>query len=201
MRAIYGLLCLSVVLCTEAAYNQVSKKPPATAPTAYTFMGLTLGQSEADATSVIGALNSSNGSLPRFERPTCETNAPGLSGPGLKICVFSAQQSVPLSPSFALLFVDDKLASINYDFDQAQYPAMVQAIVKKYGAPKSSQKVVMENRMGASFQGKVYSWSNPVSEIRANEYATTVDKSTVHVEDLKLVREFVKRAHGSGPEI
>jgi hypothetical protein len=55
--------------------------------------------------------------------------------------------------------------------------------------------------MGATFQGKDYVWSNAVSQIRANEYGTTLDKSTIHVEDSKLLREFEKRAKDNGPKI
>ncbi len=201
-----ALLCLSGLLCAAvSADSQEPSKKPLTAQAAYSFMGLTLGQSKAEAAAVIEAMNATNYRLGQFEPPVCKTDAPGLAGSGLEFCYFSVKYSyLPAyarSHAFTLLLVDDKVASITYDFDRNKYDAMVQAIVKKYGAPKSSQNVVMQNQMGASFRGKVYVWSNAVSDIRANEYGTTLDRSAIHVEDLKLVREFEKRARDNGPQI
>ena len=168
-------------------------------------MGLTVGHSKAEAASVIYAMNSTNDELNKFEPATCTTDAAGLSGPGLEICVFSVKYaSLPAyasSHSFSLLLVDDKVASIDYGFDRNQYDAMVQAIVKKYGAPSSSRNVVVQNQMGASFQGKNYVWSNSISQIRADEYSATLVKSTIHIEDTRLIREFEKRARENGPKI
>jgi hypothetical protein len=164
-----------------------------TAQKAYSFMGLTLGQSKAEATAVIAN---------QFE-PNCKTDAPGLSGPGLEFCYFHVKDwgELERSPSFKLLLVDDKVAKITYSFDRNTYDAMVQSIVKKYGAPRSSRNVVVQNRMGATFRGKEYLWSNAVSQMEAKEYSTTLDKSVVDVEDLKLMREFEKRALNNGPKI
>jgi hypothetical protein len=206
MRTAFVFLCLSgVVLSVTFASGQgVTKKHP-TAQTVYTFMGLTVGHSKSEAVQVIDAMNPTNDSLNQFEPPICKTNASGLSGPGLEICIFSVKYAAlpayARSHSFALLVIDDKVASIDYDFDQNQYGTMVQAIVKKYGAPNSSRNVVVQNQMGASFQGKSYVWSNSVSQIRADEYSATLVKSTIHVEDSNLMREFEKRARENGPKI
>lgn len=168
-------------------------------------MGLTPGHSKAEAITVIDSMNSTNDNLSQFEPPTCTTDASGLSGPGLEVCLFSVKYaSLPAyarSHSFTILLVDEKVASIDYDFDSNTYEAMVQAIIKKYGAPSSSQKAVVQNRMGASFQGKNYIWTNQTSQIRATEYGATLEKSSIHVEDLKLMKEFEKRARDNGPKI
>jgi hypothetical protein len=202
-----ALLCISVLLfaATNAFSQQSQKKPPIAPQGAYSFMGLALGQPKAEAATVIAAMNSTLGELEQFEAPVCKTDAPGLSGPGLKYCHFSVKYAgLPAysrSHSFTLLFVDDKLASITYNFDGNEYDAMVQAVVKKYGTPKTTQTVVMQNQMGASFRGRVYVWHNAVSTIRAKEYGTTLDRSAIDVDDVALMREFEKRARENGPKI
>jgi hypothetical protein len=230
MRTPCGLLCFSLVLCAAVlAQTQKpappvakpsvqsngtggsqektsqSKKPQTTAQEAYSFMGLTLRQAKAEATAVIEAMNVTNDRFDQFEPQSCVTDAAGLSGPGLEFCYFHVKYATlpaySRSHSFSLLLVDDKVAGINYDFDRNGYEAMVQAIVKKYGAPKSSRNVIVQNQMGATFRGKEHVWTNAVSQIRANEYSSTLEKSVIHVEDLKLMREFEKRARDNGPKI
>lgn len=200
------LLCLLALLCAPASVvSQQQSKKELPAPTPYSFMGLILGQSKADAIATIEAMNPKFEHLEQFDPPVCKTDAPGLSGPGLDFCYFAVKYAyLPAysqSHCFTLLLVDDKVASITYEFDQNEYDQMVQAIVKKYGAPKSSQNVVVENQMGATFHGKVYIWLNAVSSIRAKEYGTHLDRSAIQVDDVTLMRDFEQRARNNGPQV
>jgi hypothetical protein len=161
-------------------------------------MGLTPGQSEEESAAVIAAMEFEN-----FSPPDCRTGKSSYSGPGLKTCFFVLKypSETKINPSFVLTFVDGKLANILYLFSCDNYEAMIRAIVKKYGAPKSSHTAVMQNQMGASFRGRNYLWSNAISQIEADEYYARVDQSGIQVTDSKLERERKKRVLDNGPKI
>jgi hypothetical protein len=199
--AVVILSARSLAFSQKAAKNKTATRPTIS----YSFMGLTAGQSQAEATGIVEGLNSTFSDLEKLQEPTCSKTLAGLSGQGLEACFFSVKYaSLPAysrSHSFVLLFVDGKLARADYEFDQNAYESMVTSIITKYGKPTESKLVKMTNGFGATMASRNYVWRSVDSQLAASEIGNTSEKSAVHVEDVQLRLEFEKRARENGPPI
>jgi hypothetical protein len=202
MRRICVLFCLALCICSLLAGQKASSKRKLVLPDSpYSFMGLVPGESKEDAVSAIAELTYGTqlGSLQHYEAPICRSNYPGLSGPGLEICVFTGLNS---DQSYTLDIVDGKVASITYTFSRDAFSAMIESITEKYGSFKSKGSRTLQNAFGATLNCAVYTWSNTLSKMTAKEFNTAnMNKSNVLIEDVKLQAEFVHRTLSNGPKI
>lgn len=85
-----------------------------------------------------------------------------------------------------LIFFSKKLETISVTFNSESFFKVVAALKEKYG-PGEVRSEVVQNRMGASFENKIYSWRRGEAAIIARRYSGKIDRSTVnYVTDLAL---------------
>lgn len=51
-------------------------------------------------------------------------------------------------------------------------------LIARYGEPHLKSVSTLQNRMGATFEGAVYSWSGPSVDLQFSEYGNTMDESS-----------------------
>jgi hypothetical protein len=192
MRRICALFCLALCICSTLAGQQPpSKKKPVVPDTPYSFMGLVPGESKAAAVATLAALP--------YVPARCNNDNPATSGEGLEDCVFYGNLR---DDSFVIAFVDGRVALISYTFNRSTFDSMVESIKEKYGLFKSKSSRTLQNGFGATFHSAVYVWSRPLSKITAEEFDTAdKTKSTVEIEDTKLIFEAARRTLANGPKI
>jgi len=85
-----------------------------------------------------------------------------------------------------LIFFSNKLETISVTFNSESFFKVVAALKEKYG-PGEVRSEVVQNRMGASFENKIYSWRRGEAAIIARRYSGKIDRSTVnYVSDFAL---------------
>jgi hypothetical protein len=183
---------LALCICTSLAGQSIlPKKKPVVTDRSYSFMGLVPGESKAEALATLATLP--------YVEPRCNNDHPVTSGEGLEVCIFYGHLR---DDSFSLLLVDGKVALITYTFDRGTFNSMVESITEKYGSPKSKDSKTLQNGFGATFHCAVYVWSRPLSKITATEFdKADITKSTVDIEDTKLIFKAARRTLASGPKI
>ncbi len=90
-------------------------------------------------------------------------------------------------------FVDDKLASISFAFNDGLYlSGYVDGLTEKYGKPTQSVSTY-QTRGGNTLTGKVWKWHNETGVIDLEENGERVGIGTLHYYDTKLSAEFSHR--------
>jgi hypothetical protein len=200
VREACSLVCIAMILNVSLAGQTASaKKKPIVPDKAYTFMGLTPGEAKADAIATVLAMDDANG---HFKDSPCSAASASPLVAGLEVCCYLPYTYIEgEAPSFCLDIIDGKVGSFTYYLWHQKYESIVEAMVDKFGAPKTSQRQTVENRMGATFSSRFYLWTNSVSRIEAREYTDTLEKSSIEIEDPQLVGEFNRRLKAGGPKI
>lgn len=91
-----------------------------------------------------------------------------------------------------LQFFNERLSRIAVHVSERNFGDVVQALVAKYGAPRQSTET-LQNRMGATFEGAVYTWKRERSVVRAEQYyGSLTDSVVVWVADA-YIAEFARR--------
>ncbi len=85
---------------------------------------------------------------------------------------------IPLK-EFQLFYFGEKLSMIVLRFDAAAFEAVTDAISKKYGSGKITERSMIQNKMGAKFDNIVMQWRVNDSRIVAERYDRNVDESLV----------------------
>jgi hypothetical protein len=85
-----------------------------------------------------------------------------------------------------------KLESIAITFHPKFFTEVAAALVEKYGSGSVTTKT-LQNRMGASFENKIYSWRRNDATLEARRYTSKLDTSSVtYATDFSL-QEFARR--------
>lgn len=212
----FALFCLTMCL-SATLYGQKapSEQKPVVSDTPYSFMGLTPGESKAEAiVSVPVTKHARIDKLTAFKDsttgedfyPSCDNATVGQSGVGLEGCYANNfQPSLSggrTTHAFNLRFVDGRLANIFYSLPHDEFAPMLAAITNKYGQPTSTKTLKMENSFGAEFDSVNSTWSNSASEITVKERnPNNLNESSVLVTNTALDTEFWRRAAANGPKI
>jgi hypothetical protein len=91
-------------------------------------------------------------------------------------------------------FVDDKLASVMFAFNDGMYlSGYIEGLTEKFGAPAKTT-TTYQNGFGASFTGNVWTWENSFGGIVLEEFGENREAGTLYYYDTKLAAEFKSRA-------
>lgn len=85
-----------------------------------------------------------------------------------------------------------KLETIYIAFDAEHFTEVVDALTEKYGTG-SVKTETMQNRMGAMFENKIYSWRRDNATLQARRYASRLDRSSVMYSTDFALQEFARR--------
>ena len=98
-----------------------------------------------------------------------------------QICRYNSKETIAGAPVQLLLlyYYSDKLENISITFKSDHFSKVVSALSKKYGTGKIKTKAV-QNRMGATFENRMHSWSIGNNTLTAKQYSTDLNSSTVY---------------------
>ena len=81
---------------------------------------------------------------------------------------------------FTLYYWHDQLSFVRLVMNQAFYQEVTQALTERYGQPTSVRVDTIQNRLGASFEQRIYYWEGPLSVISAARFGEDLTTSEVH---------------------
>ena len=98
------------------------------------------------------------------------------------------------------LFVDDKLASIDFRFNRGQsLQGYLKALTEKYGEPKEIAQSTSHNGFGAEYKGNCWRWESGSSEIILDEYGDNIYVGHLSFQDKVLTALFSSRNSPAEP--
>lgn len=83
--------------------------------------------------------------------------------------------------NISLMFYEEKLGMAYTSFASSDFPKVITALREKYGKPSSMKTEPVTNRMGATFENQILEWKKSGTSIRAEKYASSMDKSSVKI--------------------
>jgi hypothetical protein len=84
-----------------------------------------------------------------------------------------------ITPVF--MFLNGKLGGVSGRFKVEAYPDLRTAFVDKYGAPSSTERSTVQNKMGASFEQESLVWDGPTIYIHLTRLSDTVTNGSFSV--------------------
>lgn len=91
-----------------------------------------------------------------------------------------------------LHYYSGKLERITVAFDEKHFSQVTAALMEKYGQGQLKTEEV-QNRMGATFENKTYSWRRGAATLQARRYSSKLDTSTVMYGTDYALKEFTRR--------
>ncbi len=73
----------------------------------------------------------------------------------------------------------DVVSSIHVDFNPNDYDSIKDALVKKFGKPKSVKKSILGNAMGAKFNQIELLWEDEIGIMHFNKYSRVITKGAL----------------------
>ncbi|GEM_PF-2486232 len=70
---------------------------------------------------------------------------------------------------------------IEFEINRLQYLQMLELLEAKFGKAHAVKDTVVQNKMGAKFQGKVFMWNGMNASIELKEYGSKIDRASVSV--------------------
>lgn len=80
---------------------------------------------------------------------------------------------------YRVSLADGKVGSVSVDFGVRVFPDVTAALTAKFGPPTSEVNVPVQNKMGATFDSRVVTWTKSAGSIVATERSGTINDSTV----------------------
>ncbi|HAM59574.1 MAG TPA: hypothetical protein DCQ64_30860 [Candidatus Rokubacteria bacterium] len=91
-----------------------------------------------------------------------------------------------------LYYYSGKLETISISFSAKHFSEVAAALTEKYGAGSVKTEAV-QNRMGATFENKIYSWRRDNATLEAKRYSSKLDRSSVMYRTDFAQQEFARR--------
>jgi hypothetical protein len=91
-----------------------------------------------------------------------------------------------------LYYYSGTLETISITFDAKHFSGVADALAEKYGAG-SVKTEALQNRMGATFENKVYSWRRNNATLEVKRYSSKLDTSSVMCRTDFALQEFARR--------
>lgn len=162
-----AMLCSGIALADQPAYE---------------FKGLLPGQS------ISSALANSKVRLDcdeNYNKPIAD-----------KICFLRDRKNETIAGahliSMIISFYDDQLVSIQANFRTIDFPQVKEALIGKYGEGHSERSVV-QNRMGASFDNETVTWLGDNDVMTLTKRAGSIDEATLQIRSKNLIEEYKRR--------
>jgi len=139
------------------------------------------------------ALGSAIAVIESDSRFTCKDSQGPLAD---RICnlKFSEKETIAGAPiqSAMLTYYYGKLERIGISFSENHFSGVISALVEKFGATPLKTEMV-QNRMGASFENRIYSWRRNNATLLARRYSSNLERSSVDYITDFASEEFIKR--------
>jgi hypothetical protein len=88
---------------------------------------------------------------------------------------------------------DPRLYHIWVQFEVSGYSTVGDALIEKYGEPKTVEKSALQNRMGATFENVVSTWEFEHDSIVLTKFNGDVETSLLEFRDKARIVEFAER--------
>jgi len=107
---------------------------------------------------------------------------------------FGERETIAGAPVQVLLlyYYSGKLETISISFEPKHFSEVAAALTDKYGAGSVKTEAV-QNRMGATFENKTYSWRRGNATLEAKRYSSKIDRSSVMYRTDFALQEFERR--------
>ncbi len=107
---------------------------------------------------------------------------------------FGERETIAGAPVQVLLlyYYFGKIETISISFDSKHFSEVAAALTEKYGAGSVKTEAV-QNRMGATFENKIYSWRRGNATLEAKCYSSKIDRSSVMYRSDFALQEFGRR--------
>jgi hypothetical protein len=128
------------------------------------------------------------------KHPSCILQGVSIKGDNTSCSVETTYAGLPVSAIFS--FYHQRLRAIEFTIPQRKFAFLTKALMEKYGAPKSTDRIVYKNPYGAPLKGDVNTWGNGVSTLTLSEYGKN-DENSLYTLTLDSL---VKEAQMNGPK-
>jgi hypothetical protein len=91
-----------------------------------------------------------------------------------------------------LAFYNERLHYISVLFDEKDFSTVSSALIEKYGQTQVKSET-LQNRMGATFENKIFNWARTGGSVEARRYSTKLDTSAVRWQSDSYIKEFAAR--------
>lgn len=93
---------------------------------------------------------------------------------------------------FMLSYYNGKLDSMSMSVLEKHFSGVISALLEKYGVTEPKTEIV-RNRMGASFENRIYSWRKKGATLVATRYSADLETSSVRYRTDFALEEFGRR--------
>lgn len=113
------------------------------------------------------------------DSPRFECSSGGAAGSDAT-CFSQGEETIAgqKANSVILKYYEHKLGAIYISFPSASFPKIAEALVQKYGSPKTRHEM-LQNRLGATFDNSIHTWVSKDVILEASQYSDSIDKSTL----------------------
>jgi len=94
--------------------------------------------------------------------------------------------------TFILSYYKGNLESMRISFLEKHFTGVISALTEKYGGKEPKTETV-RNRMGTSFENRIYVWKRKGATLDATRYASDLDTSSVTFRTDYALEEFARR--------
>lgn len=102
--------------------------------------------------------------------------------------------------SLVMLGYGDLLDTIAVTMAAKDFAEVVNALKERYGTPTRDVPSVVTNRMGASYEQRIYEWRMAEGTISAHRYAGKLEHSTVMYSSVKSLQRWRERTNARTQE-
>ena|GEM_PF-869433 len=145
-------------------------------------------------------LGSDISAVERSSRFSCRSTKDPIAD---RICSLKSDEKETIAGmrlhSLMLYYYAGKLETISISLDEKHFSQVIAALVEKYGQGATRTEQV-QNRLGAAFENKIYSWRRNNATLQAKRYAAKLDTSEVIYRTDFALEEFARRSGTSAKE-
>lgn len=87
----------------------------------------------------------------------------------------------------------DIVSTIHIDYNPNDFDSIKDALVKKFGKPKSVKKSILGNAMGAKFNQVELRWEDKVGVMSFDKYSNVITKGTLNMITFDKLNEYVEQ--------
>ena len=96
-------------------------------------------------------------------------------------------KGVPVDALF--IFTEDTLNEIGFAFKPTNYKALKDALIEKYGKPTQVEKELLQNNMGATFEGESASWKMKNGEVIISQYNGSTELGSILMHSPEYIKQ------------
>ena len=103
--------------------------------------------------------------------------------------------------SVSVFLEKDVVSSINVEFDPIDYDSIKEALIKKFGKPKSVKKSTLGNAMGAKFNQIEIRWKDKIGIMSFDKYSDVITKGTLQMITFDKLNQYTEQIKASEKDL